>query len=519
MAIFSNSQGRALLDVDEQTRELDLSPLATGDRCSNLAEALATLRHLRKLTLRLRDETFPAALAALKSLSDLVELAILSPPEGLDLSPLAACQSLRSLRLLSAYKVDATPLGSLLQLEHLTLDGAVKNLKVVNRLARLKALAITANKAVSMEHLAGLASLTSLELVGSKLSHTAALRKLSTLERLDLRNTDLESLDVLPDGGALRVLEIDRCRKLAGIDAIDRAQSVQELSMNDLATVPTLAPLARLSRLTRLFMEKTTSADGSLSVLAQIGGLRSVVLSASSGDRIPEVARRMPWCTFSLRDAAPGRPWHYVGDVAIYGVIQQVQPFTKLERVQQDLRPLFALASNREIEELLRRDLESSLPSALPKLTFASTDAECIVRSEVPETMPLVAARIQAIRRVPAEVVGPLRVETVDPTTAAGDEVVEKRGAVEIIRSQGPKDEPVYRIDQNLVDLLGLETNGDVEDKIIRSLERAQSRSIDHLEFDSESSAFVVRSPSLDAVRLVAGEIEKLQKPKPKGRK
>jgi len=289
--------------------------------------------------------------------------------------------------------------------------------------------------------------------------------------------------------------------------------------MNELATVPTLAPLARLSRLTRLFMDKTTSANGDLSVLAQIGGLRSVVLSASQGDRILEVARRMPWCTFSLRDAAPGRPWYYVGEVAIYGVIQQVQPFTRLERIQQDLRPLFALASNRQIEEILRRDLESSLPGAVPKLTFASTDAECIVRSEAPETMPLVAARILAIRRVPAETAGSPRFEAVAPTSAAGDEVVEKHGAVEIIRSQGPKDETTYRIDQNLVDLLGLETNGDVEDKVIRSLERTRNRSIDHLKFDSESSAFVVRSPSLDAVRLVAGEIEKLQKPKPKRRK
>ncbi len=137
MITLKDMQGRALLTVQEQAEALDLTQSKTGEWCANLVEALEALPHLRKLTLRLRGESFPAALAALKNLPNLVDLGILAPPAGLALSPLAACQSLRSLRILSAYQVDAAPLGALLRLERLTLDGTVKSLKVVGRLTVL----------------------------------------------------------------------------------------------------------------------------------------------------------------------------------------------------------------------------------------------------------------------------------------------------------------------------------------------------------------------------------------------
>jgi len=81
----------------------------------------------------------------------------------------------------------------------------------------------------------------------------------------------------------------------------------------------------------------------------------------------------------------------------------------------------------------------------------------------------------------------------------------EIRGAVAIFHDIDSKAEAVaYRISQDLTVILSVDTNDEADERVQDEMERRFPEVVKDLEFDTEGEAFVVRSPSLDAIRLVA---------------
>ncbi len=218
-------------------RITDLSPLATLSRLQSLdlgdnnivdladvnLDTLSRLPELRELTLRdNRGASHPERPGEHERVADLSALAALEALEVLDLSdnhiedvtPLGRLVRLRSLDL-SANRLaeDAlSALSSLRRLEDLNVrDNNVRDLSGLSELTTLRYLNLHSNTEVlSIVPLAGLSSLEELILRNVSIGDDVrVLRELTSLRRLNVRNTGIRDLTVLADLMAEGALQDD----------------------------------------------------------------------------------------------------------------------------------------------------------------------------------------------------------------------------------------------------------------------------------------------------------------------
>ena len=163
------------------------------------------------------------------------------------------------------------------------------------------------------------------------------------------------------------------------------------------------------------------------------------------------------------------------------------------------LAPIKALRALKEIVLRGTRIADGDL-SFLPELrtleTVVLTYDERYKIHEIATQMPWASFQIQGLRTPVAEI----------------------HRAIPLLRDQ-EGGEPVYRIDLDITEELGVETNDEAEDRVVRALKKRAPQLHQEIEFDSEGDRFVARSRSLPALRAVAEAIRAAGEEKPQRKK
>lgn len=207
---------------------------------------------------------------------DELQTLVLQNASDLDLSPIAAVTSLRTLDLsgtaVSAADLDA--LGTMTWLGSLDLSGcglssveALANMTALtaldlsnNSLGSVSALAgLTALETLDLsgnvldiaDSLSGLVNLTTLSLSGNPIGNVTPLRGLTALEDLDISNCDLQTIQPLASLTSLRLLNAAD-NDLQSVAALSACTVLEELDLsgNQLTEVSVLAELEALLNLT-----------------------------------------------------------------------------------------------------------------------------------------------------------------------------------------------------------------------------------------------------------------------------
>jgi hypothetical protein len=292
-----------------------------------------------------------------------------------------------------------------------------------------------------------------------------------------------------------------------------------------------LAPLASLANLEELLL------DGSTKNLAAIGALKRLKsLSVMFNKRVS-----LKWFS-SLSNI---EKLFFVGSrLSDFDVFQKFPRLMDLNLGNTNIQSLSCLANNTEIKKLnLGRCRKLETLDGIERLTSLAW-LELEDTKSIPSIRPLAGLRhlkalymrdtqiadgdLSPLMQLPelADVV--LMPEYVDQSAEVarrlphcqisfvgrhkGGKPSEIHGAVEIFRDVAPKAESVaYRIDQDLTELLNVETNDEADELVQEEMERRFPEAMKDLEFDTEGAAFVVYSPSLDAIRLVARCINDLE--------
>lgn len=220
-----------------------------GGQLTNLG-ALADLPRLRSLSLEGTElGSFGGLPERLRSLG----YGGRAPP---DLSPLGELAELESLSLRASGPLDARVLSQLTRLEVLELAGdaglgaTVDSLEVLASLPRLASLSMRLR---GVSEVPWVSSLTSLRTLGiaAPLESLPELRRLGSLERLDLSGSDVSSLSGLSDLPALRSLDLSGAG--AAIERVEWAALARlEVLVARGASLPDLEPLAPLTALREL---------------------------------------------------------------------------------------------------------------------------------------------------------------------------------------------------------------------------------------------------------------------------
>ncbi len=158
--------------------------------------------------------------------------------------------------------LDLSPLAGLLSLTYLDLsDNALVDISDLSRLTSLRTLLLGGNAVRDLSPLSGLTGLEALTLSGNGLADVSALSTLTALEQLWLDGNDLSDISALSALGALIYLHLGDNRiadisPLAGLSALRRLW----LPNNMVADV---SALAGLRALTRLDLSRNRIADAS----------------------------------------------------------------------------------------------------------------------------------------------------------------------------------------------------------------------------------------------------------------
>lgn len=230
------------------------------------------LRHLRPLLRTLHLDRC-AGLTDLTPLADFEQLISLDLGgcSGVDdLTPLAGLTGLERLRLHRCRKVkDIAPLLKLRALRHLDLSmtGVASVSGLGAALPALEDLSLQGCRGLRDLHpLGGLRRLTTLDLGWTGIKDLSALTDVGAVTELDLTScahlTTLKGIDAMP---RLRVLRMDKVRRLRSLDGLGHHPDVTELVLTECAQLGDLRAIAGLPGLESLTLadcERLTSVAG-----------------------------------------------------------------------------------------------------------------------------------------------------------------------------------------------------------------------------------------------------------------
>ena len=369
--------------------------------------------------------------------------------------------------------------SNLPNLRHLRFTSDVKNLEVMPTFERLETLDTGGGRWESLGWLPSLRGLTALNIAlaaDCDLSPLAHLDALSTLSLDSLRSVDLgpvAGLKQLTDlaidrpGKSVRCLkELLRLIRLCLTEFQEKDLTIVS-GMKDLSElrvaggIVSLAGIAGPTHLRVLALQRSLITDESLKQLVVAQELRS--LSLSQARRITDISplssltqlRDLDLSDFSqpLQSIAPLRQCSNLVSVNLLGT----------HILDQDLSPLYDLPNLERVRAFVytQRQLEEGCARMGP-------NAATLVLSRPPRNY------IQ-------------------------------RGDVRIWTPQAGLN--MYRIDQNIADLIKVESQQSAETRVRQAMESRRPQLAGQIEYDSEANAFVARSPSRAAVLALADTI------------
>lgn len=395
---FVRQDGTIILEVSDDVADLTFPCLETDTQCTNLHAGLLALPALRSLTYLVSRRQDPRELAALSGLTKLVELKVVWVPKGSNLEPLSTCTNLRVLRLVDVDGVDVTPLATLPRLEDLFLSGAARGLQSLETIGTLTRLGIEEAKNVSVRWFEANQGLVRLSLAGSTVRHFCTY---PTLLDLDVRSTNLASIDDLGMQPLVESLRLDRCRRLTSLDRLERFHNLRHLSLGGLTKIKSLSPVGELGELVTLDLRGTRVEASEIRWLVSLPALCHV--DADDG-----LARALQ------REAVAYPGWRATIGVQSAGFLESIGPIevhsTKTDgviayRLDLDLTGWLPVRTNAEGEDLLRKTTQQApLRSAIE---FDSEAARFVARSTSLEAIRWLAHEINNLatdRETPAQV-------------------------------------------------------------------------------------------------------------------
>ena len=181
--------------------------------------------------------------------------------------------------------LDLSPLAGLPSLTYLDLsDNGLADISHLSRLTSLRTLLLGGNAIRDLSPLSGLAGLEALTLSGNGLSNVAALSLLSSLEQLWLDGNDLSDISALAALRALIYLHLGDNR-IADISPLARLSKLRRLWLPG-NMVADVSALAGLRALTRLDLSRNRIADAS-----PLRGLPRLAWLRLGWNRLAEVSR------------------------------------------------------------------------------------------------------------------------------------------------------------------------------------------------------------------------------------
>lgn len=353
----------------------------------------------------------------------------------------------------------------------------------------------------------------------------AALRRARHLEQLSFELSDWRQpggLEIVRGLASLRDLRICPLRQGEDLSALASCPRLRVVRLTGLQGVD-VSPLAALTELEELFLSgpaKNLKALAPLGHLVRLGvqfnprvsleafgGAKSLSVLELVGSKVTDwselqvfkLLRRLNIGNTNLRALAELPALNELEhlDISHCRSLKSLEGIERLKGLKTlymwdlktvpSLAPIKALNALKEIILRGTRILDADL-SFLPKLrtleSVVLTYDERYKAQEIATRMPWAEFQIQG-SRVPA---------------------VEVHRGIPLLSDHGGA-EPIYRIELDITENLGVETNDEAEERIDRALKKRAPQLHKEIDFDSEGERFVARSRSLPALRAVAETI------------
>ncbi|WP_437985225.1 hypothetical protein [Sorangium sp. So ce117] len=343
--IFYDNNGNTIIEVDDSTTRLEFPRLEQEVVCVNLAEGVRSLRSLKTLLYGMSRRNDVHELNFLNGLTHITEIGVAPLLFGQDVTPISTCTGLRSIRLISMTNVDVRPLASLPDVEDLHLDGKAKGMTSLRKLERLKKLAVTSMKGVSVDIFRGNQALELLSLVGSSFRDVPSFPQ---LRELDIRSTNITSIIDIGQQPSLRIIHMDRCNKLRSLEGLEQFKQLEEINLGEIRELPSLEPICSLPKVRVIRLERTRIAEQKLRAKVP-PTLELVISSGENLDLVTQIARQAPSCRIELTGGS--EPCQLVGLVKIQRAREGDREGF---RIEQDLADLMNVDTNDDVEELVR---------------------------------------------------------------------------------------------------------------------------------------------------------------------
>jgi len=167
-----------------------------------------------------------------------------------DISFVRSLKSIRSLEIYSGHVTDISPLAEITQLEKIGLECNYKNLIDFSRFTKLRTCFLKWRP--KSESIFNATSLQTLSIVNFPYENLLLMHKLHKLEVLKLTSNKIQSLDGLAHLGELKTLDLFRCPNLTSLEGIQGAVNLRMLEVDTCKKISDLEPLGALRNLRRV---------------------------------------------------------------------------------------------------------------------------------------------------------------------------------------------------------------------------------------------------------------------------
>lgn len=173
---------------------------------------------------------------------------------------------------LSTYSKAKASFASMTQLRHLTFIWR-RGTTGIGSLVRLHSLALIGYGVHTLNELAAMQRLATLQVLGGSLRDLRGVGALAGLRTLRLGNLrSLSSLDGIEHAQGLESLTVDTCKRVTSVEPLAACENLRELRLDNLGPIEGLRPLRALKRLERVqFVESTNVQDGEIAFFRSMG--------------------------------------------------------------------------------------------------------------------------------------------------------------------------------------------------------------------------------------------------------